>query len=86
VAQRILRAIALIAPSVTIAPLAARSAAIGTVQEPAPGPDSCGDGRPYQGVYCSENHNPGGPTGCFLSQCEAHRVGAYHCFKIDSCE
>jgi hypothetical protein len=58
-----------------------------TDQVLAPDPDrGKGDGRPYQGVVCYDNHNPGGPTGCFVSMCEAHAVGAYHCMRVDSCD
>jgi hypothetical protein len=81
-----LAAIALLAPSLTLAPFAASSAKEVIVQELVPDPDHCRDGRPGHGVYCSKNHNVGGPTGCFISQCQARQVGAYECFTIDSCD
>jgi hypothetical protein len=82
-----LAAIALVAPSLTMAPVAASPVEVATAQELASTPDPCGDGRPSGGVYCSENRNPGGPTGCFFSACDAHRVGAFHCRKTTSaCE
>jgi len=74
-------AIALVAASLAIASLGTRSP-----QELAPGPDSCGDSRKSGGVYCPDNHDPGGPIGCFRSPCEAHKVGAYHCTHIDACD
>jgi len=77
----------LLALSPTVKPIALTITKDARVQELAPDPDHCnGDGQPYQGVYCMDNHSPGGPTGCFLSNCEAHAVGAYHCFRIDSCK
>ena len=77
----------LLALSSTLRPIALTITKDARVQELAPDPDHCnGDGQPYQGVYCMDNHSPGGPTGCFLSNCEAHAVGAYHCFRIDSCK
>ena len=77
----------LLALSPTLRPIALTITKDARVQELAPDPDHCnGDGQPYQGVYCMDNHSPGGPTGCFLSNCEAHAVGAYHCFRIDSCK
>jgi hypothetical protein len=82
-----LAAIALLVSWLTVAPFAANAAKDGTVQELAPDPNHCkGDGQPYRGVYCNKNHDPGGPTGCFVSPCEAHAVGAYECMHVDSCD
>ena len=81
-----LAAIALLAPSLSIAPLAASSEKGTVAQELVPDPNHCKDGRPNHGVACEKNHNPGGRIGCFASVCEARAVGAYDCIMTDSCD
>ena len=77
-----LAAIMLFASSLTVATLAAAPSL-----QPRPNPDHCRvGGQPYQGVACNKNHTPGGPIGCFVSMCEAHAVGAYDCYRADSCD